>query len=130
MPYTIQTIGDRHCVVNENTGETVPGGCHDTPGEAQDHLAALAANVDKIRLTKRESIIAHYLIAGWSDKEIARSLIVSEATVRTHVNNILRKFGSYSRAEIALKMIVMGHITLRDLVCIYREAARFRPKIV
>lgn len=36
--------GNRFCVVKKS-GSTVPGGCHPTQGEAQQHMRALQANV-------------------------------------------------------------------------------------
>lgn len=46
MPYSIEKQGDQHCVYNTETGETVPGGCHDSKQDAVDHLAALESNVE------------------------------------------------------------------------------------
>jgi hypothetical protein len=37
--------------------------------------------------------------AGWSSREIARALSVSEATVKTHINRIFAKTGSRDRAQ-------------------------------
>jgi DNA-binding NarL/FixJ family response regulator len=42
-------------------------------------------------LTGREREVAGLLALGRSNKEIARALVLSEATVRTHVSHILRK---------------------------------------
>ena len=39
---------------------------------------------------------------GLSNKEIARHLGVSVATVRTHLNKVYDKLGSASRVELAL----------------------------
>ena len=39
------------------------------------------------------------IAAGQSNREIARSLFVSEATVKTHVNRIFAKTGSRDRAQ-------------------------------
>jgi HK97 family phage prohead protease len=44
MPYSISTDQadcDGYAVVKDETGETVPGGCHATLAEAEDHLTAL-----------------------------------------------------------------------------------------
>lgn len=47
MPYRIDKQGDRFCVVKDASGETVPGGCHDSHEEARSHLGALESNAHK-----------------------------------------------------------------------------------
>ncbi len=49
-------------------------------------------------LTPREAEVLRLIAAGQSNREIARSLYVSEATVKTHVNRIFAKTGSRDRA--------------------------------
>ena len=50
-------------------------------------------------LTPRESEVLRLIAAGKSNREIARVLFVSEATVKTHVNRIFAKTGSRDRAQ-------------------------------
>jgi DNA-binding NarL/FixJ family response regulator len=50
-------------------------------------------------LTPREVEVLRLIAAGQSNREIARSLFVSEATVKTHVNRIFAKTGSRDRAQ-------------------------------
>jgi DNA-binding NarL/FixJ family response regulator len=50
-------------------------------------------------LTPREADVLRLIAAGQSNREIARSLFVSEATVKTHVNRIFAKTGSRDRAQ-------------------------------
>ena len=50
-------------------------------------------------LTPRESEVLRLIAAGRSNREIARALFVSEATVKTHVNRIFAKTGSRDRAH-------------------------------
>jgi tetratricopeptide (TPR) repeat protein len=52
-------------------------------------------------LTVREREVAALIAQGWSNREIAGKLVVSERTVETHVTNILGKLGFSSRARIA-----------------------------
>ncbi|MFD1201439.1 helix-turn-helix transcriptional regulator [Leucobacter albus] len=52
-------------------------------------------------LTDRERQIVAHLAKGRSNNQIAESLVVSVATVRTHVSNVLRKLGLSSRGEVA-----------------------------
>jgi DNA-binding NarL/FixJ family response regulator len=57
------------------------------PGSADDEL------------TPREAEVLRLIAAGQSNREIARTLFVSEATVKTHVNRIFAKTGSRDRAQ-------------------------------
>ena len=52
-------------------------------------------------LTGREQEVLAHLVAGHSNGEIARALVISEKTVSVHVSNILRKTGTASRVEAA-----------------------------
>jgi DNA-binding NarL/FixJ family response regulator len=50
-------------------------------------------------LTPREADVLRLIAAGQSNREIARTLFVSEATVKTHVNRIFAKTGSRDRSQ-------------------------------
>ena len=50
-------------------------------------------------LTPREAEVLRLIAAGQSNREIARTLYVSEATVKTHVNRIFAKTGSRDRVQ-------------------------------
>jgi DNA-binding NarL/FixJ family response regulator len=50
-------------------------------------------------LTPREAEVLRLIAAGQSNREIARALFVSEATIKTHVNRIFAKTGSRDRAQ-------------------------------
>jgi DNA-binding NarL/FixJ family response regulator len=50
-------------------------------------------------LTPREAEVLRLIAAGQSNREIARALFVSEATVKTHVNRIFAKTGSRDRVH-------------------------------
>jgi len=53
-------------------------------------------------LTKREMDILTTIVAGLSNKEIARKFALSEDTVKHHLTNIFDKVGVGSRLELAL----------------------------
>ncbi len=52
-------------------------------------------------LTAREREVLAFLVAGWSNSEIAKNLFISDKTVSVHVSNILRKTGTSSRIAAA-----------------------------
>lgn len=59
-------------------------------------------------LTKRELEVLHLLAQGQRDKQIARSLRLSERTVHHHVSAVLGKLGSTNRAEAILEARRLG----------------------
>ena len=55
-----------------------------------------------VELTAREIEVLGCLVAGMSNKQVAKALGISVRTVTVHVSNLLRKTGSASRTEVAL----------------------------
>ena len=53
-------------------------------------------------LTEREREILGLLADGRSNKEIARELGISDATVKVHIKHLLRKLNMKSRLEAAV----------------------------
>jgi DNA-binding NarL/FixJ family response regulator len=50
-------------------------------------------------LTEREADVLRLIARGQSNTEVARTLVVSVATVKTHVNHLFAKTGSRDRAQ-------------------------------
>jgi DNA-binding NarL/FixJ family response regulator len=50
-------------------------------------------------LTQREAEVLRLIAGGNSNAEIARELFISEATVKTHINNLFAKAGLRDRAQ-------------------------------
>jgi DNA-binding NarL/FixJ family response regulator len=61
--------------------------------------ASAAGTAEDTDLTPREAEVLRLIAAGKSNREIARALFVSEATVKTHVNRIFAKSGSRDRVQ-------------------------------
>jgi NarL family two-component system response regulator LiaR len=66
------------------------------------------------QLTDREVDVLRLVAQGQSNREIARSLSIREATVRTHVSNILGKLHLASRTQAALYALREGLASLDD----------------
>jgi DNA-binding NarL/FixJ family response regulator len=59
-------------------------------------------------LTVREREVAVLVAGGYSNRAVARALVLSERTTETHVRNILSKLGFTSRAQIAAWAVAHG----------------------
>ena len=59
-------------------------------------------------LTPRETDVLKLIAAGLSNKEIAQGLVLSEKTVKNHINNIFSKLHVYDRSQAMLYAIRQG----------------------
>ncbi len=87
-------------------------------GQVQLSPQAAARLVREVRLpespeslTERETEVLRLLAQGQSNKEIARTLVIGEKTVKTHVSNILAKLGVPSRTQAALYAVRIGLVS-------------------
>lgn len=53
------------------------------------------------RLTQRELELAGMLLAGLTNKDMARKLDLAEATIKLHMRTLCRKLGTETRVEAA-----------------------------
>ncbi len=65
-------------------------------------------------LTQREVEVLRLIAQGYENRDMAEKLVISEATVRTHVSNILGKLHLASRTQAALYALREGIATLQD----------------
>jgi DNA-binding NarL/FixJ family response regulator len=79
-----------------------------TPQAAARLMQAVSAPESPEALTERETEVLRLLAQGKANKEIARSLSISEKTVKVHVSNILSKLGVQSRTQATLYAIRVG----------------------
>lgn len=65
-------------------------------------MTMLAQSPPSADLTPRESDVVRQVARGQRNKEIARSLGITEGTVKMHLHNLYEKLGVSSRTELAL----------------------------
>jgi DNA-binding NarL/FixJ family response regulator len=70
------------------------------PAERRATFPAASARIGD--LTPRERDVLALLGTGLSNAEVASELVISEATARTHVSNVLAKLGVTSRVHAAI----------------------------
>jgi DNA-binding NarL/FixJ family response regulator len=66
-------------------------------------------------LTERELEVIRALAQGMSDRQIARSLSISEKTVRKHTSNIYRKLHIFDRTQAVIYTVREGVIDVEEL---------------
>lgn len=55
---------------------------------------------ERFQLTNREQSVVEHLAKGWTNKEIANALGITEQTVKEHIKHIMRKTNSTTRTGI------------------------------
>jgi DNA-binding NarL/FixJ family response regulator len=91
--YLLKEVGVE--VISRAIVDAAAGSVVLTPGGNERLVAALRA--PRVALTAREGEVLALVAEGLSNREIATTLFVSEATVKTHVVHLLDKLGADSR---------------------------------
>lgn len=72
----------------------------------------LAERVGTEELTGRELEVLRHIVRGQSNKEIAHEMHISEATVKSHINNLLSKLMVTDRTQAAITALQRGIVHL------------------
>ena len=59
---------------------------------------------ERFQLTNREQSVVENLAKGWTNKEIANALQITEQTVKEHIKHIMRKTNSTTRTGILVQV--------------------------
>jgi DNA-binding NarL/FixJ family response regulator len=81
-----------------------------TSHPVRDRLGLQSSAGDSPRLTDRERSILRLVAGGYSNKEIARALNLSEGTIKNYITDLLVKLDSRDRTHAVLKAITRGLI--------------------
>ena len=72
----------------------------------------IASSSSIAALTERELEVLKLIAQGYADVDIADALVISKATVRFHVTNILNKLHLKNRTQAALYAIKEGYVSI------------------
>lgn len=89
----------------EDAIRKVHAGSRRIPAQVAERLAERMSGTN---LTSRELEVLEQIVRGKSNKEIAGLLKISEATVKSHINNILSKLGVTDRTQAATTALQRG----------------------
>jgi DNA-binding NarL/FixJ family response regulator len=93
--------------------EIAAGGTHINPA-VTDRVLQGAAKTSPSRhppappLTERETHVLRLIAGGYSNREIAMALAISEGTIKNHVSSILAKLGVRDRTRAVLRGLESG----------------------
>jgi DNA-binding CsgD family transcriptional regulator len=83
-------------------------------------------DAEKVALTGKQKNILHYVLKGFSNKEIANRMKISPGTVNSHLDTIYSKLGCSSRLEASLIALKKG-LFISSPVNLSRDRVKQRP---
>ncbi len=98
-------LKDTPCQKILDTVRTVCAGKRYIPPEVS---LKLAERLGKTDLTKREKEVLQQIALGRNNQEIGEILIISEATVKFHINNIFSKLNVCDRTQAVIEALKRG----------------------
>ena len=75
-----------------------------------DSLPEDIESYPEVKFSNRESQVVRMLAKGMNDKDIAKSLEISEKTVQIYTSSIYRKLGTKNRTEAVVKAMKLGFV--------------------
>jgi DNA-binding NarL/FixJ family response regulator len=98
---TVQAMGVAAFVSKRSSVDELLNGIAELLGPPQPRITSIQ---EKWSLSLGQRKVAHQLINGLSNKEIAKALQLSPDTVKTHVSEIMSRLGARNRTEAVLKL--------------------------
>lgn len=66
---------------------------------------AVTESMDRFTFTSRQADVVKHLLKGWTNKEIANALGITEQTVKEHIKHIMQKTGVTTRTGILARVL-------------------------
>ena len=108
--YALRQVLDNHAVIDPAVQHhLVDAIATGSPAPDRRPLSPLPAG-----LTPREAEVLSLIATGMSNSEIAAQLVVSEGTVKSHINHLLAKIDARDRAQAVTFAYQHGLTQLRD----------------
>jgi DNA-binding NarL/FixJ family response regulator len=103
----VRTVARGQVLLQASSAAQLLAGLHaQQPPASAD--ASFSAEAQKLGLTTRELEVVRLIAQGHSNTEIATQLVVSEATVKTHINHIFSKLGARDRSQVIVRARQLG----------------------
>jgi two-component system NarL family response regulator len=92
--------------------ETIRAVCAGQRRIPPEVASKLAERITGPSLTERELAVLEQIVAGKSNREIGQALVITEGTVKAHVNNLLGKLGVSDRTQAVTEALRRGIVHL------------------
>jgi DNA-binding NarL/FixJ family response regulator len=103
----VRTVARGQMLLQTSSIAQLLAGLHTQEPQAAKDIT-ISTEVEKLGLTSREREVVRLIAEGYSNTEIATGLVVSEATIKTHINHIFSKLGARDRSQVIVKARKLG----------------------